>query len=208
MIYVPQLTDKEIQENQKRFSERANVYNKLGMDFLLLRRLFLEKAGLLEGNILEIGTGNGHTAIALREAGYKFKTIDINKESLKITALNLAYRGLLSGVEFYVMDGKQLAFEDASFQAVVVINLFHHVDEVDEMLSEIDRVLCARGKLIMADFNKEGLKIIDSVHKNEGRVHENSGVSKKYVYSYFNGLGYNITEFNDKYHWALIAEKI
>ena len=105
------------------------------------------------------------------------------------------------------MDGKSLAFADNSFKTVVVVGLFHHITGVDKMLSEIDRVLRPDGKALLVDFNKKGMEIIDSVHKQEGNVHEDSGVTRDYVYSYFHGLGYAFKSLEDKCHWFLIAEK-
>ncbi len=205
--YAPRLTKKEIQENHKYFIERVRLYRKLGLDFGDVRRFILKRAHPLRGNILEVGAGSGYTTLALAKAGYKFISIDNDKESLKKTALNLAYEGLLSKVKFYVMDGRTLSFDHASFRNVVILNLFHHIDEIDSMLLETDRVLCMNGKAIIADFNKRGMKIIDSVHKQEGRTHEDSGVTKDCVYSCLKDLGYEIKSYDDRYHWILIAEK-
>lgn len=207
MRYIAKLTKKEIEENHKHFTERISLYKELGQDFIKSREFILEQAGPLHGRILEIGAGSGYATLSLAKKGYKLISIDPDKEVLRKTALNLAYEKLLSNVELYIMDGKALKFGNESFQIVVVINLFHHIEGVDGVLSEIDRVLCPGGKVIMADFNKKGMKIIDSVHHREGRVHENSGVSKDYVYSYFNELGYKIRELKDNYHWILMAEK-
>ena len=161
----------------------------------------------MQGSILEIGTGTGYATLVLAKAGYKFTSIDTDKESLEIAALNLAYENALSNVAFYVMDGKSLDFENKSFRNIVVINLFHHIDDIDKVLSEIDRVLCRGGKAVLADFNKNGLKIVGSVHKQEGRIHEDVGVSKKHIYSYFHRLGYDVKSAEDKHHWVLIAKK-
>jgi ubiquinone/menaquinone biosynthesis C-methylase UbiE len=164
----------------------------------------------LEGNILEIGAGTGYTTLALAKAGYKFISIDKDRESLKIAALNLAYENLLSNVKFYIMDGREMTFENGSFKSVVCVNLFHHVNKnnVNKILSEIDRVLCVNGKIILADFNKKGMEIVNTVHKQENRVHENSGITKDNIYSYFQKLGYEIKDYEEKCHWLLIAKKI
>ena len=207
MQYFPKLTDKEIEENHKHFSERVSLYKKRDLDFLGSREFILEKAEGLKGSILEIGSGTGYTALCLAKAGYTFISIDKDKEALKTTALNLAYENVLSSVKFYVMDGKAPVFADNSFRNVVIVNLFHHINGVDKMLSEVDRVLATNGKLILADFNERGMKIVNSVHKEEGRMHIDCGVSKDYIYSYFHSLGYVIRSYEDRCHWILIAEK-
>ena len=207
MQYIPELTDKEIEENCKHFSERLSLYKKRGLDLLRSREFILEKAGTLEGSILEVGSGNGYTTLVLAKAGYEFIAIDNDKESLKTTALNLAYANVLPRVKLYLMDGKSLGFTDNSFSNVVNVGLLHHINEVDEMFAEADRVLCANGKLILADFNKRGMEIVNSVHKEEGRVHIDCGVTKDYVYSYFHRLGYDIKSYEDSCHWLLIVRK-
>lgn len=207
MKYLPKFTKKEVEENRKYFSERVALYRKLGFDFENSRRFIIRKSKPLDGSILEIGSGNGYTTLALAKTDYKFISIDNDKEALRKTALNLAYEGLLRNVDFYLMDGKKLSFDNGSFHNVVIVNLFHHIDMIDNILSETDRVLCVDGKAVMADFNKRGMGIINSVHKKEGRIHEDSGVTKDYVHSYYKKLGYEIKDYKDRYHWLLIAKK-
>lgn len=220
MQYFPEVTEKEIEENHKHFRERMSLYKERGLDFIKNREFILAKAGVLDGDILEIGAGSGYTTLALAKAGYKFISIDKDREALKTTALNLAYpvrnkvsngtyEKVVSNVKFYAMDGMSLEFENNSFENVVIVNLFHHIKSgINKMLSEADRVLRANGRLVLADFNNEGMKIVEGVHKQEGRVHENAGVSKDYVYSYFHGLGYEIRHYRDICHWIIIAKKI
>ena len=207
MKYTPNFTHKEIAGNHKLFKGRSELYKKLGVNFVNFGDFILQKAQPLKNKILEIGSGNGYTALALAKGGYKFTSIDNDKESLKKTALNLAYEKLISSVEFYVMDARSLSFKDESFHTIVIVNFFHHINEIDDVLSQVDRVLCANGKLVIADFNKRGMKIIDGVHRNEGRIHENSGVTKDYICSYFNGLSYKIEDYKEKHHWILVGEK-
>jgi len=208
MQYNPKLSAKEIEENHKYFSERVSLYQKKGLDFVKSREFILKKTDLLQGSILEIGAGTGYTTIALAKAGYKFTSIDKDREALKIAASNLAYANALSRAKFYVMDGKSMDFGNGSFKNVICVNLFHHIDRINKMLSEIDRVLCADGKIIMADFNKKGMETVNAVHKKEGRVHENSNVAKDNIYAYFRSLGYEMKDYEDQYHWLLIGRKL
>lgn len=207
MKYMPRFTHKEIVENHKYFKERVKLYKKLGLDFAKTGDFILKKAQPLNNNILEIGSGNGYMALALAKGSYKFISIDNDRGSLKKAALNLAYERLLSSVEFHTMDARSLSFEDESFHTIVIVNFFHHIKDVDDILFEIDRVLCASGKFVIADFNKRGMKIIDGVHRNEGRAHENSGISNDCISSYFKSLGYKIEDYKEKHHWILVGEK-
>jgi ubiquinone/menaquinone biosynthesis C-methylase UbiE len=205
MQYKPNLSREEIEENHKHFSERVLLYQKRGLDFVKSRNFILKKAHPLEGSILEIGAGTGYTTLALAKAGYKFTSIDKDKEALKIAALNIAYANTLSNVKFYVMDGISMDFEEESFKSIICVNLFHHIDRVDEMLSEIDRVLCRDGKIVLADFNRKGMETVNAVHKEEGRVHKDSKVTGDKIYTYFRDAGYEMKEYKDRCHWLLIG---
>jgi len=178
------------------------------MDFIKSRQFILKKAGPLRGDTLELGTGRGYTTLALAKAGYKFISVDKDRETLKTAALNLAYEDLLSSVDFYIMDAKTMAFKSGSFKNVVCVNLFHHVTAVNEMLSEIDRVLRVYGKAVLADFNENGMEIVNGVHRQESHVHEDTGVTKEDIYSYFFNLGYEIEDYDDRCHWVLICRKL
>jgi len=208
MLYVPKLTDKEIKENHKHFAQRISIYKKRGIDFIDTRDSIIAKAGSLEGSILEIGTGTGHMALFLAKSGYVFISIDPDEETLRIAALNLAYKKLLSHATFYAMDGTHMRFKGGSFKNVVMVNLLHHIDDVKGLLSEADRVLSSDGKLILADFNKKGMKIVNEVHKQEGQVHADSGFDRDYAYNCLHKLGYDIKSYKVKCHWVLIAKKI
>jgi len=207
MEYTPKLTDKEIEEVHEHFEERLTVYRNRGLDFDKYRKFILDKVSPLEGSILELGTGTGYTTVSLAKEGYKFSSIDTDKEALKTTALRLAHEKLLPNVKFYIMDAIHLDFDNNSFDSVIAINLLHHVAKIEELLSEADRVLCVKGKMVISDFNEKGREIIDSVHKEEGRSHEHPIADRGQIRSFFDKKGYKIEEFENTGHWILIAEK-
>ncbi len=204
---VPKLSPKAVKENNRYFKQRIAHYRKRGLDFPGSIKFILEKAAPLKGDILEIGTGTGHTTLSLAKAGYKFISVDKDKEIFRTAALNLSYAKLLGSVKFYTMDAKRLKFKDNSFDNIIGINVFHHIDKAKVMFSEIDRVLRPSGTVVFADFNKTGLRIVDRVHRNEGRKHESSDTTKDTTCSYFYEAGYNIRRFRHKCHWILIAKK-
>jgi len=207
MRYEPKLTKEAIAENHKRLKARTDLYKASGLDFMESRQWILDKAGSLRGKILEIGTGTGHTAMALGRAGYSFISIDRDEDSLKVAAMNLVYEKVLSNAQLFLMDAARLEFEDRSMDAVITVNFFHHVQDPGSVLSEIDRVLKSGGRAVLADFNERGMRMVDSVHESEGRVHENSGIGEKSVEAYFSGLGYDIRAYEHPFHWILVADK-
>ena len=207
MEYVPELNDKYIDDVYRHFEERLELYRSKGLDFDGYRRFILDKAGPIEGKILELGTGTGYTALMLAREGYKFVSIDTDEEALRTTAARLAHYRVLPNVKFYLMDATRLEFADGSFNSVVAVNLLHHLADPGKLLSEADRVLCPGGKMIISDFNAEGRRIIDSVHRAEGRSHDHPMADQEEIRSFFRDRGYGSEEFENTGHWILIAEK-
>jgi ubiquinone/menaquinone biosynthesis C-methylase UbiE len=207
MEFTPDISEEKIKNIYENFKGRILVYKKKGLDLIRSREFMLNKAEPLQEDILEIGAGSGYTTVALARAGYKFISIDKDKEALERTALKLAYENILANVRFYLMDGNSLEFRDASFGSIFVVNLFHHLNDADRMLSEIVRVLYNGGKAVLADFNKRGMEIVNLVHRQEGRIHQDSGIGRDLVYSYFKHLGFGIESYYEECHWLLIVNK-
>ncbi|NQT33264.1 MAG: class I SAM-dependent methyltransferase [Candidatus Omnitrophica bacterium] len=207
MKYAPALTGKQAEDNHKLFNERRILYKEKGLDFLKSREFILKKTGPLQGNILDVGSGKGIMALSLAKAGYSFTSVDNKEEMLRITALNLAYENLLSKAELYVMDAYLLEFGENSFNNVFIVEALHHMDDIEGIFSEVDRVLSQKGKLVLADFNKEGMKIVNLIHAHEGHKHESSFIGRDEAESWLNRNGYKIKKYEDKCHWILIADK-
>lgn len=207
MRYTPSLSPEAIEENHRHFSDRVMLFKKHGLDFAEGLKAVLRETGPLKGTILEIGTGKGHTALALAGQGYGITSVDKDRQALGMAALNLAYENLLSRVKLYVMDAGHMEFEDRSFDNVAAVHFFHHIYNEKRIFDEIDRVLSVKGKVVFVDFSKEGMDIVNSIHRSEGRVHEDSNTGGEGVGSYFEGLGYKIKHLNPRYFWVIIGEK-
>lgn len=207
MKYVPELRDSEIKDNFKECRGKQELYKSKGLDFFKNRDFIFNKSGKLHGNILEIGSGRGVTALSLARGGYNFTTLDKDEEMLKITALNLAHEDLLCKAELLIMDGETLAIEDASFNNVLMIEVLHHIHDINGVFEEVDRVLCQKGMFILADFNDKGRNIIEDVHGSEGRRHESSSLGENEAIRWLSNKGYICREYDDVCHWVVIARK-
>jgi ubiquinone/menaquinone biosynthesis C-methylase UbiE len=205
--YVPEFTLEAERENHIIFCERNERFRKAGLDHSAHRTAILEAAGELEPDILEIGTGSGHTAIAMAMAGHTFITLDKDPVYLRIAAMNLAHEKLLSHATFFEMEAAHLAFPQSQFHTVICINFFHHAADFRPILSEIHRVLAPEGKFIAADFTQEGLDLLARFHQEESRVHENHGIRKGEIQGFFDQLGYSIQVRDESLTWILICRK-
>jgi len=208
MKYIPEFSEKEIGENNRIFRERYAVYKEKGLDFLKSRENILGKAGNFREKVLDIGSGRGVTVLALAEAGYNVTTVDNNEEMLRMTALNLAGRGLLPKAEIYRMDAYSLGFPDGSFNTVFAVEALHHLDDTVAFLEETDRVLKAGGKMVLADFNDRGREIVEAVHAGEGHSHDGDFSGREKAVEWLTGQGYKVKQYDDECHWIIVGEKM
>ena len=85
----------------------------------------------ISGNTLEIGAGSG----GLKSSGYKVVSTDIAKRP----AVDI------------VSDAQSLPFPDSSFENIVAIDAFHHLERPVRFLREAQRVLSSKGRLVMLE---------------------------------------------------------
>lgn len=108
---------------------------------LSLFKAWLPSAGL----VLDVGTGTGHVAAAIRALGLQIVTCDI--ADLALVPLPRA-----------IADGARLPFGDGRFDAVLLVTVLHHVPAPRQiaMLAEGIRVLRPRGRLLIVEDSYEG----------------------------------------------------
>jgi 27-O-demethylrifamycin SV methyltransferase len=197
--------EEELLANHKRYLERKALYSSLGYDIDKERAFILEKAQPLYGDILEAGTGKGHFALELAKAGYSFTTFDISETEQVFAKLNLRYFGLDKQVDFRIENGETLSFKDKSFDVVFSVNTLHHLTNPHKVIDELLRVLSFEGKLVLSDFTKEGLALMDKIHASEGNKHEVGKTTLADIEEYLIGKGFRITRSSSKFQEVLIA---
>lgn len=207
MRYVQKFTSAEINNNHEIFKERLRVYKDVGLDFLANREYIFDKARLDKSRVLDIGTGRGLTSFYLAEAGHRVTTVDIEDEMLKVATLNLAHKGLLAEVQLFKMNAYSMDFEDESFGAVFMVEALHHMEDLNKVLEEVDRVLISNGKFVLGDFNKKGMSIVDKIHKKEGNEHINLSTGPDAADKWLKEHGYEVERYDDVCHWVIVAVK-
>jgi len=200
--------DKEVLENHKRYLERVNFYRSFGYDLEKERDFILDKSLPISGEILEIGTGKGHFALALAKSGYNFTSIDISLQEQEIAMLNLRYFGLENQVIFKIEDASRMSFSDQSFNVIFSINVFHHLEKSLAVLEEINRLLRNGGKAVLSDFSDKGLEIINACHTSEGRTHDYFKHRLNEAKEYFIRKGFKIMEYQSQVQKVLIAQRL
>ena len=186
----------EVIDNHKKFLERIDFYKKFGLDQIKEREFILNKALPIGGNILEIGTGKGHFSLALAKNGYRFTTIDIDKQEQEIAKLNLAYYNLQHFANFKIEDARCLSIPEKSFDVIFCINVYHHLKTPFQVLEEMQRILSLKGKIVLGDFNEKGMDIINKCHELEGRKHDYFTNNLETAKGFFSNRGFNIRQEN------------
>ncbi|MDD4907599.1 MAG: class I SAM-dependent methyltransferase [Candidatus Omnitrophica bacterium] len=197
--------DKEALENHKQYLERKALYKSFGCDIDKERAFIIEKAQPIYGDILEAGTGKGHFALALAKEGYSFTTFDISEREQKFARLNLRYFGLDQLADFRIENGECLSFENNSFDIIFLVNTLHHLANPYKVLDELIRLLSFEGKLVLSDFTREGMALMEKIHASQGNKHEAGKTTLADAERYLIGKGFNITKASSEFQEVLIA---
>jgi len=194
-----------IQLNHEKMLERRKVYQQYGYDQDASRDFILSCCLPLKLPVLEIGTGKGHMAILLAKSAGKIITVDNSAAEQEFARLNAAAENVLAQIGFVTRDAADLPYPNQSFGTVVSVNAFHHFEKPFAVLDEMIR-LCF-GKIIIADFNKEGFNIVRKIHKDEGHEHEEQCGDFSIVGQYLEEHGFAVKQQEDYCQLVYVAGK-
>ena len=197
--------DREVLENHQTYLERKKLYKGLGYDIDTERAFILDKAQPVFGDILEVGTGKGHFALILAREGYRFTSIDISEEEQKFARLNIKYFGLEKSVDFRIEDAEHLSFKDKNFDAIFSINTIHHLRNPLAVIDELIRIVSFEGKIVLSDFTKKGLQLMDQIHQSEGKTHQEGKMSLADIEKYLAGKGFVTKKYQSEFQEVMLA---
>jgi len=189
----------------KQDKARLKLFKKYGYDIPKARNFILAKAKLSKGSILEIGTGKGYMTVVLAKKGFRLISIDLDKESQHVSGIKLKAIKLDKLVKLKIMDAEHLRYKAGFFDYVVSVNFLHHAENPLKCLKEMIRVV--KNQLVIADINKRGERIMEKVHKLDGRSHEASKMSLKETESLLKKAGMKVRVYRDTCQTVLIARK-
>lgn len=178
-----------------------------GYDKAAERRFVLNKAGLLEGRILEIGTGRGNFTLLLAKSGYSFTSVDISPEMQNSALLKLSSVRIEHMVKNFIENAEKMSFSSGSFDTIISMNTIHHITDPYKAVDECVRLLSPSGKLIISDFSKDGLKIVDKVHRARGEKHEAGPVRMEDVEKYLTDKKFEVEKHNSGIQTVIIGRR-
>lgn len=118
--------------------------------------LILGLAGPLKGKrLLDVGTGDGHYAIAAAMRGVEVTALDSALPMLKATRQRAKENGLT--LELVQGNAEALPFEDGSFDMVLAVTVLCLIPDATHAVREMARVLAPGGRLILGELGRYNL---------------------------------------------------
>jgi ubiquinone/menaquinone biosynthesis C-methylase UbiE len=103
------------------------------------------------GEMLELGCGTGHWTEFFIELGFKVTALDNSKPMLEY-----AFRKKLDAT-FIEGNAQDIPFENESFQMISSVTMLEFVDDQEQVLKEIFRVLKPGGYLLLGCLNADSI---------------------------------------------------
>jgi len=185
--------------------DKLKLFKKYGYNITRARKFILAKAGSIQGRVLEVGTGRGYTAVALAGKGIKLASIDLDKKAQSAARLNLKKMKLNKYVLFKIMNAEKLIYLDNYFDSVISVNFIHHANHPGKCIDEMVRV--TKEKLVIADINKKGQRIMEKVHALDGHSHAPSKMSMSGVKNHLRKAGLVVKVYRDVCQTVIVAKK-
>lgn len=121
----------------------------------------LKKFDKKNTTLLDIGCGGGIITEDMAEQGFTVSGIDISAASL-FTAKQHAIDNNLN-INYQQAAAEQLPFDDNSFDVITCCDVLEHVDDVNQVISEVSRVLKPKGLFIYDTINKTLMSKIGAI---------------------------------------------
>jgi len=114
-----------------------------------IRRLLAAGAG---ERLVDLAGGTGHHAALLADL---YREVTVVDESARM----LAQVPRRENIHTVQADARQTGLPDASFDDALLSDALHHIEDHEELLREIDRLLRPGGRLLVHDFDPSALRV-------------------------------------------------
>ena len=139
----------------------------------------LKDVPFAEGShILEIGCGNGKTAMALTDMGYRVTGVDFSE-----SAIDMCRKIVKGNTKFLCADVQKMPFDDGKFDGAVIFHVLEHLTEEQQgtAVKEIERVLKNDSPIMIKAFSKGDMRSDKGIRIDDSTVIRGNGI----MYHYF-----------------------
>lgn len=169
------------------FRDNAATWDKLRSLHIDDREVEKAILGLLAGggieNLLDLGTGTGRMLELLAPRTGRGLGIDLSREMLAVARANLE-RSSVDNCRVQQGDLYQLPFAAGAFDAAILHQVLHFLDDPGPAVAEAARVLTPGGRLLIADFAPHGLESLRNDHN-----HRRLGFADNEIQAWFGRAG-------------------
>ncbi len=120
-------------------------------------------SSLAAGHVLDVATGRGGFINILDQTLQSYDEI-IGVDTVEGIETFFAENFAGKPIHYQQMDAYRLAFDDASFDTVVIANSLHHLNSPLSVLAEMQRVLKPGGRFIISEMFRDGLTEPQETH--------------------------------------------
>ena len=155
------------------FSSVASNYDVMN-DFMSLgvhrlwKRFAVSQSGLKPGgHVLDVAAGSGDLSRRFaQQVGPSGRVVltDINPDMLAQGKIRMIDAGFVGNIEYAIADAENLEFEDSSFDCACISFGLRNVTRKEKALGELARVLKPGGRLLVLEFSKPVIPLLDKVY--------------------------------------------
>lgn len=136
--------DENIRKKQERFYHDRATKN--------ISDFRVKLIGDIKGKtVLDLGCGKGWASLEALEAGANVIAIDISPMSIELVKKLAEEKGLADRLDARVMDAMNLELEDECIDVLVGNGILHHLPKLEQVFSEIKRVLKPDGYAVFVE---------------------------------------------------------
>lgn len=144
---------------KKMFNNLARKYDffnrviSLGMQ-TKVKKKSLELLNISDGNnVLDICTGTGDLAFFINKINPNLNITGIDFSEKMLEIARNKQKDYQNNMKFFLADGRELPFEDDTFDIVTIGFGLRNIENYERVISEIHRVLKPKGQILNLDFS-------------------------------------------------------
>lgn len=126
--------------------------------------------------VLDIASGSGYGSAFLASSAAKVYGVDVDKDAISYAKKN--YGG--KNIEYILGDGTSIPLEDDSVDVVVSFETIEHIEDYEQFMAEVKRVLKDDGLFILSTPNDVEFPETNHFHIHEFERRELEKLVKKY----------------------------